>query len=100
MVSEAYIARKTNELKKLDIERNLIIIELNQYYGIYDAITTEAYEKGIKLEGAYCEFCDTYKKASQAHSDFLHAKMDESAKWCDQMLKMLERSKHENNNKS
>ena len=94
MVSESYIKRKTEELKKIDVSRNLILIELNYFYGLYDSIRTESYETCTKIEGAYKEFCDTYIQVSDAHSKILHQRLDEGAKWCDKMLKMREGEKN------
>ena len=94
MVSESYIKRKTEELKKIDVSRNLILIELNYFYGLYDSIKTESYETCTKVEGAYKEFCDTYLQVSDAHSKILHQRLDEGAKWCEKMLKMREEEKN------
>lgn len=94
MVSESFIQRKTEELKKIDVSRNLILIELNYFYGLYDSITTEAYETCTEIDGVYKEFCETYRKVSDAHSKILHQRLDEGAKWCDKMLKMREGEKN------
>lgn len=99
MVSESYIQRKTEELKKLDVSHNLILIELNYFYGLYDSIKTESYETCTKIEGAYKEFCDVYIQVSDAYSKIVRQRLDEDTKWCDKMLKMRDgKNRHSENN--
>lgn len=89
MVSESYIQRKTEELKKLDVSRNLIMLELNYFYGLYDSIITESYETCDNIEGAYKEFCDTYEKMRDKYSKILHQQLNNDLVICNKILKKL-----------
>lgn len=87
MVSEKFITKQLNKLKKLDINDNVTNASLQYFYGLYDSIITEAYECNIHVNGIYKEYCDTYNNIQEQFTQALLAKMKKDVKICDKLLK-------------
>lgn len=89
MVSEKFIQSKLEKLKTLDVSRDLIVIELQYYFGLYDVITSECFDNLEVPTGVYKEFCDTYRELSSKHSQIISKRLDNDYKICENILKSI-----------